>query len=582
MRSVINESSQRPVLGVVGLAAGLTAWLMAEIMPELLNDDRLYLWVASSSFGVFSVLLGLLGPSRFMRALPVAIAIGGVSGALLTWASWRHDDISSFLGLGYPLAAYGLILFVSLPFAAAYLRESNRWRDYPLLFDFSWRILVRYLAAGLFLGVFWALVFLSDALLRIVQITAIDQLLDIEAVPYLLSGAVFGLALAVVYEMRAYMSAFLVLRLLQMLLPVVLVVVLVFVLALPFRGLSGLVGSLSPAATLMTVALAAVTLITVSVAQDDEGAATGRVFGVSAQALALIVPLLGGLSVYAVWMRVEQYSWTPNRLAAATAAGVITIYGVTYALSVLRRGAWMARIRAANVVVALGLLGICTVWLTPVFVPEQISANAQLALYASQHPTTKLPPLFELKNEWGVAGKDAIGRFEVTYPEVVATAEYKKSLETRYNQATTKPVDISTDLVAELPVFPEGSDVAPTLLSGLSPYWLKEIRSACQRSRKGNPGCALIVASFHPDHDTMRGILFLRQEGGRVRAMSYRYDEGELSGFGSVQAMRGVNAALLPDTVLDQIFSGGFAVKPSTSKALFVDGFELLPNVDTD
>ena len=79
----------------------------------------------------------------------------------------------------------------------------------------------------------------------------ISDLLDIDGVPFVLTGLVLGLAIAVVNELSDYVSPYLILQLLRLLLPVLVVVMAVFIVALPFRGLSGLFGGLSAAATLM-------------------------------------------------------------------------------------------------------------------------------------------------------------------------------------------------------------------------------------------------------------------------------------------------------------------------------------------
>ena len=70
------------------------------------------------------------------------------------------------------------------------------------------------------------------------------------------------LALAVVTELSDYVSPFLILRLLRLMLPPVLLVLAVFLLALPLRGLSGLFGGLSAAATLLAMVAAGATATT--------------------------------------------------------------------------------------------------------------------------------------------------------------------------------------------------------------------------------------------------------------------------------------------------------------------------------
>ena len=152
------------------------------------------------------------------------------------------------------------------------LRDRHSLSDYVHLFDVSWSILVRYSAAWLFVGLFWAVLFLSHALLEIVGLSFIEDLIDIDGVPYVVTGFALGLGLSVVHEMRDYLSPFLVLRLLRLLVPVVLLVVAIFVVAALLQSPGELFGSLSRAATLLSVALAMICLVSISLDRGDADA----------------------------------------------------------------------------------------------------------------------------------------------------------------------------------------------------------------------------------------------------------------------------------------------------------------------
>ncbi len=128
---------------------------------------------------------------------------------------------------------------------------------------------------------------LSGVLFELVGVTLIKDLLEIDAAAWAITGAVFGLALAVVNELSDFVSPFLILRLLRLLLPLVLGVLVVFLTALPFRGLTGLFGGMSSAATLLAMVAAAVTLISAAVDESDEDAVAD---GWMAHATRLLIP----------------------------------------------------------------------------------------------------------------------------------------------------------------------------------------------------------------------------------------------------------------------------------------------------
>ncbi|MEY8837405.1 DUF4153 domain-containing protein, partial [Cribrihabitans sp. XS_ASV171] len=104
--------------------------------------------------------------------------------------------------------------------------------------------------------------------LELVEIDLLEKLFRTDWLAFALSGAVLGLALAVLHELRDRLSPFLVLRLTRLLVPVLLAVVAVFLVALPLRGLSRLFGEFSSAGTLMSVTIAAITLISTALDRD--------------------------------------------------------------------------------------------------------------------------------------------------------------------------------------------------------------------------------------------------------------------------------------------------------------------------
>jgi hypothetical protein len=62
-----------------------------------------------------------------------------------------------------------------------------------------------------------------------------------------------GLGMAVIHDLAELLSPYVVLRVFRLFLPVVLAVMAIFLVALPFRGLDGLAGGLSPAMLLLVM-----------------------------------------------------------------------------------------------------------------------------------------------------------------------------------------------------------------------------------------------------------------------------------------------------------------------------------------
>lgn len=501
------DVSRRVTLALVGAAAGVALYVLLVELPDRSDNTRLVLTLASLVGGFFALLLAAIGPVGLGRAVIASGAVAALSSGLVTWASFRFADAEDFLSAGHGLAAYSLLVALPLPFLIAAARPDEGWRDFPALFTHAWETVVRYLVAWAFTGVVWGVILLSDQVLGLVGIDLIERLIDIDGVPWGVTGVALGLSMAVSFELRGLIRPDLVLRLMRLLLPVVLAVSVVFLIAAPINGLSRLFGGISAAATLMAMAIAAATLITVTLDRDDTRAARAAVLVWSARLTALILPVLGAMAAWAVMVRVNQYGWTPPRLAAATAAAVTLAYGIAYGVSVLRGKGWQGHIRQANVWLALMLIATAALWLSPLLNAERISANAQLARYQAGEVDAAGLDLWTLGHDWGRAGARALDRLrDESDPDLArhlalfdaagSRHEYLRSLE---GEAMPRQIEGLRNLLA---VRPEGAVLPEGLFDGdrnMTHYLLEMLTERCAETTPGGaPGCVAVVADFMP------------------------------------------------------------------------------------
>lgn len=180
------EAQRHLAMALLGAAAGFAMWVLVDVLPDTLDNARLLLWIASATIGFFVVLFALLGGLRWQLALAGAAVLSLTDAALLYWSSGRFLELGTALEDSALPYAWAMVLFIGAPFATALLK--GRPTEYALLFETAWTIVVRYVAAWIFVGVFWGLLFLSDELLEIVGLTIIGDLVDEEPVPYLLTG----------------------------------------------------------------------------------------------------------------------------------------------------------------------------------------------------------------------------------------------------------------------------------------------------------------------------------------------------------------------------------------------------------
>lgn len=541
-----NTVQQRLVLALIGAAAGASLYALSEILDGDLLGERLTLALAVFTTAFFFGLLGMAGPLRIAKAALMAALVAIVTAALLSWAGLRFDTIDELGSSPFPISGVFVLITLPLPFLIA--ASGPGWRDYPSLFSQAWGIFVRYSVALTFVGVVWGVILLSDALFGVVGLTVIEDLLEIGVVPWLITGTMLGLALAVVQELADVVSPYLVVRLLRLLVPVVLVVLVVFVAALPFRGLSGLFGGLSVAAILLAMTAAAATLITSAVDQDDPSAVGSYLMRRATQGLALVLPVPAALTAVAVWLRVDQYGWTPDRLFAATAAALALGYGGLYALAVLRGGGWMDRIRTANTVMALALIGCAALWLTPVLNPEAISARNLVARVTDGRTAPAAVDLYTL-GFWGRAGADARTNL-TTLAARSGFEELGQALANpnpKYPMPPTEDLTLQRDaLIALMPLQPAGATATrDMLLQAALSYDLQDWTRICAASSpQGGSACMMIVADLLPTQPGEEALMILLDvDNGFVRFEGLALRDGFLQRY----ATWTTNGQALPD-----------------------------------
>ncbi len=580
----------RLILILIGGFAGLSLWLFLERLDDLIANRRLYLFLFAAAVGLFVPLLALTPPLGLRRALARAAIVAFPAAALLTWASLRFDDIGAFLGTGHPVLAFAILILLPLPFLIAQARPDEGWHCYRALFLHAWNMFMHFAAGLVFVGIFWGLILLANALFGLVGLELIEDLLNIGPVPFVLTGGVFGLALGVVAEHAGQGPPSLALRLLRLFLPVVLVVVVVFVIALPVKGIDGIFGGFSVAATLLAMALASITLVTLVAERDESAAVPPGLMRLAARALALLLPVLAVLAVVAIAQRVRQYGWTPDRLAAATLAAIVLLHAAAYALAAVRGRGWMARIRHINITLAFLTLAIAALWLTPLLDPQRISTESQLARLEGGRTDAGMLDILTMHNAWGRAGKAGTERLKAMrdHPQHdvlmarIGDFEKKNWMRRRDSFGGALPPHEGEKtlerIAARLPVRPEGDFDPLPVLEAMDEIGLRLLDAACAgETPGGHPACVLVHGDFLPARPGEEvivlapGIIFL-EAGFRKAEEKYEFAEMTFLGDGPRPDNREIEA------LIDSIHEGDFALTPLDMRGLDVNGRILIIN----
>lgn len=571
----------RAEMALVGAVSGAAIWALFDHAPDVVTHPLAYLFLVSFVSGFLAVLLGVSGPHRVARAAAPAFWLALVAAALLTWSGQRFETLDALVEARHPIVAWIVFLLVGTPFAASRLRDHHSLWDYVHLFDVGWSLLVRYSAGWLFAGLFWLVVMLSDALLQIVGLTTIDDFLEVDGVRYVITGAALGLGLSVVHEMRDYLSPFLVLRLLRLLVPVMLVVVVVFVAAALMQEPGALFGTLSEATTLLIVALLMIALVSIALDRGDGDAVQIGWMRLATAALALLLPVLAGLASYAVWLRVSDYGWTPERLAAACATGVVAAYAVSYALCVIAGRGWMARIRKTNIAMAVLVLCVAAAWMSPMLNAERLSTRSQVTRILSGTVAQDEAALWQMAQDWGHAGQEGLVRLEQDLTDDAAA--WQQAIETAreggrgWRAAVLSSQEDITHLAARflesVTVISEARQVSADMFVQWPRFSMETWAALCDGSAA--PGCVIMLGELQDAYEGAEGFFFLPSQGETYRVLAVFERRGLLIVGDDVEA---VGDKEVTRAHVERIVNGLFEIAPSSQKSLWIGDVEVAPN----
>lgn len=381
----------------IAFAQGLLLWWFLTGMP----DDR---WPSGDArvllpllllLAVLPLSLQLLWPFARRRVLQIALAGGAVfvavTGALFAathiepaaagsvgQAFDRSDDGDLVAGFVLPLAA---AWFLAMPLLKLRL-AGERWTGpYPLLFDITWRGALTLAEAALFTGVFWLLLLLAAALFRLLGIDAVGEVVGASwfAIPATTLAAT--VAIHLIGASAGMVDGLLrqLLNLLKWLLPLAGLIVIAFTLALSPRlpALFSEGKKVLEAFWLLWLVALTVLLLNAAWQTGERPPGYGRLVEHALRVVPPALLVIALTALYALGLRISTSGLTPMRYWGALVAVVLTAYAAGYTLAAWSRGPWFARLGRVNISIALALLGVLLLSLTPLADPLRLSVASQ-------------------------------------------------------------------------------------------------------------------------------------------------------------------------------------------------------------
>jgi hypothetical protein len=374
----------------VGLAQGIALSLLYQSVQQKIwpaTNGSVFALLVTVAFFVPTLVISGLGNLR-PRTLLVWGAVATAICAGLAYYDIVRDPVT-LIGIpqmprivptGTMWLSLAAILFIVHTLTVAGDADRRVIATYPTHFDASWKHGVQFVLAICFVAVLWGLLFLGSELFRLIRLEFFATLIRKQTFYIPVTALAFACALHVT-DVRASIvqgTRTLLLVLLSWLLPLMALIAAGFVVALAFTGLTPLWGTRWAARILLIAAAALIFLINAAHQDgrvDDRTAALLRYAKVLA-AIA-IVPLTV-LTAIALYLRVVQYGWTPDRIIATACVVVAAFYAAGYVYAAARAGAAMKALESTNVMTALVIVGVLLMLRSPVLDPARISVADQV------------------------------------------------------------------------------------------------------------------------------------------------------------------------------------------------------------
>jgi hypothetical protein len=416
-------------------------------------------------------------------------------------------------------------LFIAHTLVTGGVAQGRFMASYPTYFDLAWKLGIQLALSVLFVGAFWALMWLGAGLFGLIKLDFFEKLLGKEwfAIPVLAVAVGGALHLTDIRPVLVQGARTLLLTLLSWLLPLITLIVAGFMVSLPFTGLAALWNIGHATALLLAASAALIVLINAAHQDGAEERMPPKILRLAGSVAAVLTVPLSVIAAYALYLRVQQYGWTVDRVTVAAILIVALAYAGGYAHAALTRGRWLARIEAWNFRVALLALGLMIVMFTPLASPLRISVNDQMARLESGKVTPQKFDYAYLRDHGGRYGRAALQKLSLSKDLIikgrVARALMKESAQT----------DLKNWAVG-IAVFPKGEKLPKGFIESRSGGLPERHHGPVPLCQSHDIPCDAVVVDL--DNNGQKDVLLLDERGTRIEI--YHQEDGKWREGGSM------------------------------------------------
>lgn len=454
------EISRTTRLGMIfiGLLQGALCYLlMTYLVPH--NDGWLF-YGMPATIAITSALL-LTVVSFKQRALWYWMAlIFVVVLAMSAWLKWQVEDSDKwrqhevFMFYGWRLL---LMAMLALPWIQYSLHVSREQARYPHFYRQLWLNALTLLIVFVANGLFWLVLLLWSEMFKLVGILFFSTLFfDTDWFGYVAFGLITALAVVLVRTQSRLATA--VQKLLTFiatgLLPLVALLALMFILTLPFTGLEAISQRVSAAGLMSTLTLLLLLLMAIVREPQKEVLPYPCALRYLIKCSLVVAPIYMLIAGWSLWVRIQQYGWTPERLYGVLVVVVLLVWSFGYLASILRRGRNPLELQGPVILgVSLLALGLLVLLSSPVIDAWRISVNSHMGLYHSGKIKPDQVSLYMLDH----SGKPGRAALEVLQKDVAFNQDSKRRRDLNsLLQGSRDPVKelTATQLVSKVVIAP--------------------------------------------------------------------------------------------------------------------------------
>jgi len=322
------------------------------------------------------------------------------------------------------------VAYIALPFIQSWPQrysDSKHARsfgfDYPSLFTHGWDNILLILFSGLFMSMYWLLIVLWVELFNILNISIFEDIFFNKWFSGISLGVAFGVGLFVGHQHRRIVSALqhIILTMCFVLMPLTALITILFSVSLPFTGLSG-IWSTGYSTPILLFLIAANIFFVNGVFgngepkhpdSENEPETYPKALRIVVSISLVVLNALSAIAVYSVYLRVEQYGWTPARVYLAIAVLIACFYALSYFWVVFKSKQWLMLLPRFNVINAILVMAVLLLFNLPFFNPLSISAADQFERLRAGKVSADEFDYGVLKYKLGQPGLDYLERLRV-------------------------------------------------------------------------------------------------------------------------------------------------------------------------